>query len=167
MALSIYAITTGLLTSGFDSIDRVLEKGSAHCRATGVTDEALLQARLHETMYPAIRQIQIATDNAKGAMFRLAGGQPPRWDDTETTLPEIRTRIAKVRDIIASKGEADFDGTDTREFEMRLGTTMKTFTGASYLQTFLIPNFTFHVTTLYSIYRMNGVLLVKADILGW
>lgn len=167
MAFSIYSVTTGLLTGGFDAIDRILAKGSAFCVETGVTDEALLQERLHATMYPAIRQIQIATDNAKAGMFRLTGAEPPRWEDSEKTLPEIQARIQRARDIIASKTEDDFIGAETREFTGQFGSTRRPFTGASYLQTFLIPNFSFHVTTLYDIYRMKGVPLVKFELLGW
>lgn len=167
MAYSFYTATTGLLTGGFDAVERILVKGSAHCLETGMAEEALLQERLHATMFPAIRQIQIATDNAKAAMFRLTGGEPPRWEDTEKTLAEIRARILRVREIIAAKSEEDFVGADTREFEAPFGKIRRSFTGASYLQTFLIPNFSFHVTTLYDIYRMKGVPLVKADYLGW
>jgi uncharacterized protein len=167
MTYSIYSVTTELLTGGFDAIDRILAKGSTFCHENGMTDEELLQARLHATMYPAIKQIQIATDNAKAGMFRMTGGEPPRWEDVETTLPEIKARIQRARDIIASKTEADFAGAETRSVTGRFGDTVRTFTGASYLQGFLIPNFSFHVTTLYGIYRSKGVPLVKADILGW
>lgn len=167
MAFSIHSVTTGLLNGGIDAIDRILARGGAFCRENGITDEALLQERLHESMYPAIRQIQIATDNAKTGMFRLTGGEPPRWEDTERTLAEIQARIQWARDIIASKTADDFIGAETREITGRFGPTLRPFTGASYLQTFLIPSFTFRVTTLYDIYRMRGVPLVMEDYLGW
>ena len=50
MAYSFYTATTGLLTGGFDVIERILVKGSAYCLETGMAEEALLQERLHETM---------------------------------------------------------------------------------------------------------------------
>jgi len=40
------------------------------------------------------------------------------------------------------------------------------FKGATYLTTFALPNFHFHVTTAYDILRHNGVEIGKLDFLG-
>jgi hypothetical protein len=40
------------------------------------------------------------------------------------------------------------------------------FSGESYLLSFAIPNFYFHMTTAYNLLRHNGVDLGKLDFMG-
>jgi uncharacterized protein len=167
MALSLYSTVTGMLSGALDAVERILEKGEAHCRETGMSTEELLGARLHETMLPAARQVMIVTDNAKSAMNRLTGNAPPSWPDTETSVAELRLRIGKAREQIAARSEADFAGSWEKSFQAPFGRKVVDFTGETYLMTYLIPNLQFHVSILYAIYRMKGVPLGKADLLGW
>jgi hypothetical protein len=117
-------------------------------------------------MFPLIRQVQIASDTAKGAVSRLAGIEVPSWADTETTFDEARRRIATTLEYIEGIPAERINGSEDRAVVLKLRGTEVNFTGQGYLLHFAIPNFTFHVTTAYSILRHNGVEVGKRDYLG-
>ena len=109
------------------------------------------------------RQIQIATDFAKGACARLAGVEPPKYADTEKTIDELKARIAKTMDFIKEFKPSQIDGSEEREISLMLGGQPQKFKGENYLIRLVLPNFFFHVTTAYAIFRHNGVELGKQD----
>jgi hypothetical protein len=117
-------------------------------------------------MYALARQVQIATDTAKGCGARLAGMQPPCYEDTETSFAELKARLDKTIAFLNTCKEGDIDGSEERDIELKLGSFTAQFTGQSYLFGFVLPNFYFHITTAYNILRHNGVELGKSDFLG-
>jgi hypothetical protein len=90
----------------------------------------------------------------------------PKHEDTEKTLEELRARIAKTLDFIASVKPAQIDGSEEREIVLKLRGSDVSFKGAQFLLGFAWPNFYFHAATAYDILRHNGVELGKADFLG-
>jgi hypothetical protein len=117
-------------------------------------------------MRPFVFQIQVATDTAKGAAARLSGRPVPSWPDEEKTFADLHARLGKAIEFLSGFTPADFDGAEARPIEMKVGPRTLEFTGASYISTFVLPNFFFHVTTAYAILRHNGVPIGKADFLG-
>ncbi len=117
-------------------------------------------------MLPLTRQVQIACDGAKGCMARLAGVEVPKWDDTEATLDELRARVRRTLDYVASFTPAQIDGSETREIVVPTRTSELRFSGEDYLRHFVLPNFYFHATTTYALLRHAGVELGKRDYLG-
>jgi hypothetical protein len=109
--------------------------------------------------------VQIATDQAKGCMARLAGHAPEAIEDNETTFPELQARIAKVIAIVEGYTEAQLEGSQTREVSVKIPDSELKFTGLEYVNTWALPNFYFHVTMAYAILRHNGVELGKRDFL--
>ena len=118
-------------------------------------------------MLPFGKQIQIASDGAKGCVARLAGLEVPKWDDNEATLDELRARIRKTIDYVQSVPAAQIDGSEAREIVLpvRVGEPLR-FSGEAYLKHFALPNFFFHATTAYALLRHAGVELGKRDFLG-
>jgi hypothetical protein len=117
-------------------------------------------------MFALTRQVQIATDHAKGATARLAGLPVPSFADTEATFPELKARIAKTLDFIATVKPAQIDGSEGRDISLKAGPRELSFKGQDYLLFFALPNFYFHVTTAFAILRHNGVPIGKLDYLG-
>ena len=117
-------------------------------------------------MFPLSRQVQIATDTAKGALARLAGSRIPKYEDTERTFEELKARIANTIAFIDSVEPEQVDGTEEKEIVLKLGGSEMRWSGMQYLLGFALPNFYFHVTTAYDILRHNGVEVVKRDYLG-
>jgi hypothetical protein len=117
-------------------------------------------------MFPLSRQVQIASDHAKGATARLAGMDMPSWADDETTFEQLQARIARTLAFIAEFKPAQIDGSEARPITLAMRSGSLNFTGQDYLLGFVLPNLYFHCTTAYAILRHNGVEVGKRDFLG-
>jgi hypothetical protein len=105
-------------------------------------------------------------DMAKGCAARLAGVESPSFPDTETTFPELQARIAKTLTFLQSVTAAQIDGSEERDITLKMGGRETQFKGQTYLLSFVLPNFYFHLTTAYAILRHNGLEIGKQDFLG-
>jgi hypothetical protein len=163
---SLYDFTVPAFIRALKNLSHQLDKAQAHATAKKVDFQAFAQARLIADMRPLTSQVQIACDNAKGCVARLAAIEAPKHEDTETTYEELKARIGKTIDFIASVKPEQFAGAETREVVLNFpGLTLK-FNGQDYVTKFALPNFYFHVTMAYALLRKNGVDIGKADFLG-
>ena len=165
--ISMYQASIATLIRTLKILDTILAKGAAHAEARKIDPAVLIGSRLYPDMFALARQVQIATDTAKGCAARLTGVESPKFEDTETTFAELSARIGKTIDYLATFRPGQIDGTEQKEVVLKLGKQPAvTFDGQSYLLNFVLPNFYFHVTTVYDILRHCGVELGKADFLG-
>lgn len=149
------------------ALSDVLNKAEAHATSKSIDPNAFLQARLFPDMFPLVRQVQIAVDFAKGVSARLAEIEVPKYDDSETTFAELQALIAKVLAFIDGIKPEQIDGKEGIEIVTRPGTPKeKRFSGQTYLLTYGLPQFFFHVTTTYALLRHNGVEVGKRDYMG-
>ena len=128
--------------------------------------EVLVDARLSPDMFPFRRQVQSLCDAAKFAAARSAGVEAPRHEDNETTLTEIRARIATTIDYLSSFESSAFEGAEDRQVRLGFLPEGVHVLAGDYVREFAIPNFYFHCTTAYGILRNNGVLLGKRKFIG-
>jgi hypothetical protein len=142
-----------------------LKKASDHAAAKKIDPAVLIQARLYPDMFPLVRQVQIATDQAKGCVARLAGQEAPKFEDTETTFDQLQARIQKILSYVGEFKPSQIDGSEERDITLVLGGQPYNFKGENYLLGFVLPNFFFHAATAYDILRHNGVELGKGDFL--
>jgi hypothetical protein len=148
------------------NLSALLDKGLAHAEAKKFDPAVLVNARLAPDMFPLSRQVQIATDMAKAAVARLTGQEPPRYEDTEQTMEELKARIAKTIDYIESAPASAFEGSEDRDIRIPLRDRTLEMKGLQYVRQWVLPNFYFHVTTVYALLRHNGVDIGKRDFLG-
>jgi hypothetical protein len=161
-----HAVSADLITNILGNLSWLLQKGEANATSRKFDPAVLLSARLAPDMLPLTRQIQIAGDIAKNSLARLAGQEPPRFEDNETTIEQLRARLARTIDYIKSIPASAFEGSETRDIKVPAGERTLEFKGLDFLQTWVIPNVFFHVTTAYNIMRHNGVDLGKSDFIG-
>jgi hypothetical protein len=149
------------------SLSGILDKAEAHASARKIQPDVLLATRLFPDMLPLSKQIQIACDHAVRGCARLSGGELPSFPDTETTIAELKQRLANTADYVKSIKPSLFDGAESRDvtFPIGGGKTM-TMKGQQYLTNFSLPNFYFHATTAHDILRMCGVEIGKKDFMG-
>ena len=166
MTFSIHAASIPVFARALRNLDGVLAKAADHAAVTGVDVETYVGMRLAPDMDPLLKQIQRASDSAKGAATRLAGLPSVALADDEATFADLRGRIARTLEIIEGVDPAALDGAEDRTVVLSLPSGALTFTGQSYLLGFALPNFFFHVTTAYAILRHAGVPLGKMDYLG-
>ncbi|MEW6705810.1 MAG: DUF1993 domain-containing protein [Pseudomonadota bacterium] len=166
MALTMHSASVPVLARMLRNMNSWLDKAVAHAEAKKFDPAVYLTARLAPDMLPFTRQIQIASDNAKGCVARLAGVEIPKFEDNETTLEQLRERIAKTLAFIESVPVSAFEGAETREVQVpRRDKEPLRFSGEDYLRFFALPNFFFHATTTYALLRHWGVDLGKPDYL--
>jgi len=167
MSISMYKASAPIFIQFLTGLSAVLDKAAAHAEAKKIDPPALVNARLFPDMFPLVRQVRAATDHAANACGKLAGVEPPKFENKETTIPELQERIAKTIDFIRGLTPAQIDGTEDKAitFTFPSGATRE-FTGQSLLLNFSLPNFYFHAATAYDILRHNGVDLGKQDFMG-
>jgi uncharacterized protein len=166
MTISMYQTSVPVLARALTNLKGILNKAAVHAQAKKIEEAALLNARLFPDMFVFTRQVQIACDFARATGARLAGKEPPAFEDTEQSLAELITRVDRSIDYLRTLGAAEIDGSETREIVRPIRGEPKKFTGINYLLQFALPNFFFHVTTAYAILRHNGIEIGKADFIG-
>lgn len=166
MTFSVYSASIPVFKQILNSLLAILDKAEAHATEKKIEPAALLQFRLFPDMLPFTRQIQIATDFAKGAGARLAGQDVPPYEDTEKSFAELKARLVKTIAFLESLPQEAIEGSEARAITTGSGEKTKHFTGQSYLLHYALPHFFFHATTAYDILRHNGVEVGKKDFIG-
>jgi len=166
MPISMFDACVPPITHALKNLSGILQKGAAHAEARKVDPSVLVTARLFPDMFPLTRQVQIATDQGKGGPARLAGMDPPKYEDNETTFAALIARIDRTVSFVETFRREQLDGTEERKITLVAGGNTLNFTGLPYLTKFVLPNLYFHSTTAYNILRHNGVELGKMDFLG-
>ena len=166
MKVSMHALSAEVFVNALGNLSWILEKAAASATQRKIEPAVLLGARLAPDMLPLTRQVQIACDLAKNSVARLAASEPPRFEDTETSIEQLRARIARTIDFLKSVPAGALEGAETRDVRVPAGERTLEFKGLDYLQRWAIPNVFFHFTTAYDILRHNGVELGKRDFLN-
>jgi hypothetical protein len=165
MSMSAAAIPTFEITLG--ALSALLDKAEAHAAAKKFDAANLLDARLAPDMFKLTEQVQIACDFARKGAARLSGQEPAAIDDKETTIAELKERIANTLKFVRSVDRKTIDGSADRVIALPLGHGRKgEMTGADYFNHFVLPNLYFHVTAAYAILRHAGLEIGKRDFLG-
>jgi len=163
---SLYDVTIPVFLRALRNMDAFLAKGAAWFEEQGRPESGLTEARLIEDMHPLVKQIQRASDSAKGVVTRITGSENVAMPDEEVTIADLRERIAKTIAVLEGARREDFDGKEEIPVEIWTPNRTLLFNGKSYVFDFAIPNFFFHVTTAYALLRKEGVPIGKQDYIG-
>jgi uncharacterized protein len=167
MKITVQAVTVDMFATFLGNLSALLEKGLAHATAKKFDPGVLVNARLAPDMFPLSRQVQIACDLAKNSAARLAALEPPRFEDNEKTIEELRARIARTIDYLKGIPANAFEGAEDRDIKVPAGPDkFLDFKGLDFVQRWAIPNVFFHIMAAYAILRHNGVDIGKRDFLG-
>jgi hypothetical protein len=166
MKISMHSMSVGLFVPMLGNLSQILEKAVASATTRKFEPSVLAGARLAPDMLPLTRQVQFVCDFAKNSSARLAGLQAPKFEDNETTFPELQARIARTLDYIQTIPASAIDGQEERDITIPLRDRKLEMKGLHFLQRWALPNFYFHLVTAYDILRHNGVDIGKMDYLG-
>jgi len=166
MSDTIYKSSKLVFQHNLKNLSAILKQASRDARERNIDPAVLLHARLAPDMHPLVRQIQMATDQAKGCCSRLADVEIPVFPDEESTVAELEDRLKRTLSYLRGLKASQFVGSGDRKILMKLPVGTLSFNGLDYLNGFALPNFYFHYTTAYNILRHNGVGLGKMDFLG-
>ncbi|NYT78201.1 DUF1993 domain-containing protein [Alcaligenaceae bacterium] len=149
------------------ALKTILNKADAHAAEKSIDPDAFLQARLYPDMFPMAKQVQVAADFARGVTARLAGIEVPVFDGKEKTFADLCALIDQTLAFLDTVDASQFEGSETREIVLRPGTPKeKKLSGQTYLVSYGLPQFFFHVSTAYGILRHNGLAIGKRDYMG-
>jgi uncharacterized protein len=165
MPISMSSASVPVCVSMLGNLSHMLDKLQAFVDEKKCDPNALLHYRMAPDMLPFVKQIHIACDAAKNGVARISGVDAPKFDDTETTVAEFKTRIQQTIDYLKSVPAARLDGTEDKDITFPVGKDTRTMKGEAYLKLWVLPNMFFHITTAYLILRHNGVALGKRDYL--
>lgn len=166
MSLSLHQISVPVFQRMLGNLQAVLDKAEADATARKIDPAVFLNARLAPDMFSLTKQVQLASDFAKGAGARLSGQENPKYEDKEASFADLRARIAKTQDFLKSLKPADVDAGAGRDINLTIQQQPKTLSAVAFLTTYAFPHFFFHVTTAYDILRGQGVVLGKGDYMG-
>jgi hypothetical protein len=166
MNISMHAMSHGVFKTALGQLLHLMDKGIANAKARSFETSVLVNARLAPDMLPFAKQIQLTSDFAKNSMARLAGIDPPKFEDNETTMDELVARVKKTLDYIDTVSAAALEGSETRDIKIPLRDRTLAMKGLPFLQNWAIPNFFFHYVTAYNLLRHNGVDIGKRDFLS-
>jgi hypothetical protein len=166
MAISMYDISVKTFIRMLNNMSGFIDKAEAYAQAKKFDSKVLVDARLAPDMLPFVSQVRIACDFSKGCTARLAGIEPPKHEDNETTMAELKARIGKALDFIRSVKPEQIAGSENRDIKYAMRTITIDMKGLPYVCSLMLPNVYFHVTTAYAILRHNGVDLGKKDFVG-
>ena len=166
MSLSMYDLSVPKFKHIMTTLKEILKKGEAFSVEKKLDLDVLPACRLIADMYPLSKQIQIVSDQAKGCIARLAGQQPPSFEDNEKTFAELIDRLDRTIAFIESVSADQINDSENKEIEIQLPSMTLKFSGKKYLLDFVMANIYFHFTTAYNILRKNGLELSKRDFIG-
>lgn len=162
MTFTIQAASAPAFLRGLAVLEHLLDKAAA----SGLSQDAVMDARLAPDMRPFPDQIRMAAFTARAACARIAGVQWPKTEDDEASLDDLRTTVGLSVDFIRTLGAEAYDGAVERPVQLKFPGMELNFTGEGYLTSFALPNFYFHVSMAYAILRNQGVEIGKRDYLG-
>lgn len=167
MTSTMYMQSIPVFKQMLSAMKDVLAKADTHATAHAIEPAAYLQARLFPDMFPLLKQVQIAADFARGVSARLAGVAVPANDGQEKTFADLTAMLDESLLFLDSLQPAQFEAAEEREIVLRPGTPKeRKFSGRAYLAHYGLPQFFFHVTTVYAILRHNGIQIGKKDYMG-
>ncbi len=166
MPIDMYQASIPVFVKMLGNLSAILEKGDVYAKAKNIDPSVFINYRLAPYMYPLSKQVQIATDMAKGCAARLAGVEVPSYEDNDATFADLQTRIAKTIAFAQSLTPEQINGSEDLAITFKIRGIDRNFIGLPYLLNFVLPNLYFHITITYAILRHNGVELGKLDYLG-
>ena len=166
MAQSMSQASLPVFEIGLNALLAVFDKGVSYAGTKKVDSSVLLGWRLAPDMFSLGRQIQVVCDQAKNGSARLAGIEPPKFEDNEITIDQFKERITKTVAFLKTLDPKSIDGASDREIVFPLGPNKGQMKGADYLNHFVLPNFYFHLTAAYACLRNLGADIGKRDFLG-
>jgi len=105
-------------TQSLKNLETCLDKAEQHAAAKKFDLGVLMTSRLAPDMQHFTYQVQSACDYVKAAAAWLSGQTPPKHEDNEQTMDELRARIRKTVAFAQSVREAQYAGASERKVKL-------------------------------------------------
>jgi uncharacterized protein len=165
MPINYFDLTVPVFIKNLTNLKKIIERGFAAATEKGMSEEEFLNQSLAPDMFNLKKQIQIVTDNTKGATARLAEVEIMKIEDTENTVAELLARIDRVITYLKEFKPEQFENAAQAKITLSYMPGQYQI-GSDYLVDFALPNFYFHASIIYALIRVQGVAIGKMDFLG-
>ena len=166
MHLSLYDVTVPVLIRELRILDKLLDLGQAHADSAGIAHDDLLNGKLAEDMMTLIQQVQRVSDTAKLTAVRIGGVANVSMPDEEASFVQLKQRIAATISFLEGVPADAINANANKDVSRKTSKGERTYSAKNYVFEFALPNFFFHMTTVYAILRHKGVPVGKNDYLG-
>lgn len=157
--MDLYTQSVATYRSRMNTLNGLLTKAERHAEG-----DAILQAKLADDMHPLATQIRFVTNIPGEAISRLGAATFTSSDDELTTITQAKQWVAETTKMLDAVKPEDLPAPDARvAFSIGDGAYSFEMSAEEYVREFSLPNFYFHLTTTYSILRMKGLEIGKAD----
>lgn len=146
---------------------QILNKAKVHFEETGTDLEDIVQARLYEDMAPFSFQVFSIVHHSVGALNALKSGEfgPPNMPEN-LDFAALHSLLEEAANDLKNFSADEVDACSEQEVLFKMGSIEWPFSSESFILSFSLPNFYFHVTTMYDMLRMRGVSVGKLDFIG-
>jgi len=167
MAISLYDVSVTSFQQVLTGVAGFLDKGLAHCKASNIDPNDVVETRLYADMLPFRFQVIAVAHHSLGAIQGAQAGvfKPPAGP-MDQDYAGLQKLIADTRASLAKVTRESVEALQGKDVVFELGNNKLPFTAEGFLMSFSMPNLHFHATTAYDILRIKGVPLGKRDYLG-
>jgi hypothetical protein len=166
MALTVHQSSVPVFVQSLTGVINSIDKLTSFAAAAKIDPSLFLSERLYPNMFNYGRQVQQMCYWAANTTAWLAGKEPPKYANDESTLDALKARVQSCIDYVQSVSADDVNAGETREIIYPAAGMQRRMRGDDFLLHQALPQFYFHVTTAYAILRSRGVELGKRDFMG-
>ncbi len=143
MSISLYKASVPIFIQFLNALSSVLDKGAAFAEARKIDPEVLTGLRIYPDMHPLAWQVRSTTTHAVRACALIAGVEQPEFGDAQTTIPELKDRIAKAVDFLKTIKPDQMNGKEDKEIVLNFGSARIQVHGVVVLVEFLAAELLF------------------------
>lgn len=167
MSIEFYDASVACYQQTLAAVDMFLHKSLMHCQENNLDPETALENRIHPDMRPLRYQLQASVHHSVNAMIAFEHGHfAPPANLPDSNYRALQDLVKSALTTLDAYSRAGVNALAENRVIFTLGDKQLPFTADNFLLSFSLPNFYFHVTTAYDIFRALGVPVGKRDYLG-
>ena len=145
----------------------IIKKAENYFTEQDINLDELSKMRLIEDMAPLTFQVFSIVHHSVGAIEALKSGEfgPPNMPEN-IYFQELVSMLEDANNSLNEMTEEDINSLAGGEVIFKMGQIEWPFTSEDFILSFSLPNFYFHVTTMYDMFRIKGLNIGKLDFAG-
>lgn len=167
MTISLSNISIKTYLQLLPAVSNIMQKAKVHFEEEGTSLQEIVDMRLYDDMATFAFQVFSIAHHSLGAINALKDGEfgPPNMSpglDFEILHNMINDAEAQLSQVNCEDIDRLLDG----QVIFKMGDIRWPFTNEDFILSFSLPNFYFHVTTMYDMLRVKGLPIGKMDFIG-
>ena len=167
MTISLSNISMKTYLQLLPAASNIMQKAKSHFEEEGINLQEIVDMRLYEDMATFSFQVFSIAHHSLGAINALKDGEfgPPNMPlglDFESLQNMIKDAEAQLLEASCEDIDQLLDG----QVIFKMGDIRWPFTNEDFILSFSLPNFYFHLTTMYDMLRVKGLPIGKMDFVG-